>query len=165
MGGEGGFPIVLLENIKIVVTTAEVQFGEELGTLETVNEVRDEEKGVCVADCPGVDISIVLNHAFRAILFWDKEDWRSLGRLALGNVSFGQVFVKPFLYCCTISGGERIDFGGLGDKPFLEFNLMIPYSFDWHAVGSGFIKNEEILVEVFRDFVVKGRVNGLGEVL
>ena len=130
VGGKGSFPAVLFENLKVIVTAAKVQFSEELGTLETVNEVGDEGEGVGVVDCLGVDILIVLNHVFKAILFWDKEDWRSLGRLALSDVSFGQMFVESFLYCCTISGGERIDFGGLGDKPFLEFNLMIPYSFD-----------------------------------
>ena len=130
VGGEGGFSMVLLENLKVVVTATEVQFGEELGTLETVNKVGNKGKGVCVADCPGVDVSVILNHVFRAILFWYEEDWRGLGRLALSDVSFGQMFVKPFLYYYTISRGERIDFGSFGDKFFFEFDLMIPYLFD-----------------------------------
>ena len=75
------------------------------------------------------------------------------------------MFVKPFLYCCAVSGGERVDFGSLGDKSFLEFDLMILYSFDWHAVGGGFVKDEEVLMEVFWDLVVEGGVDGLGEVL
>ena len=39
MSGKGGFPAILLKNLKVIVTVTEVQFGEELGTLETVNKI------------------------------------------------------------------------------------------------------------------------------
>ena len=42
---------------------------------------------------------------------------------------------------------------------------MIPYSFDWYAIGSGFVKDEEVLMEIFWDFVTERGVDGLREVL
>ena len=75
MSGKSSFPSVLFKDLKVIITVMKVQFGKELGTLEMVNKVGDEEEEVCIANCPGVDVSIVLNHVFGVILFWDKEDW------------------------------------------------------------------------------------------
>ena len=75
MGSKGSFPAILFKNLEIVITITEVQFGKELGTLEMVYEVRDERKGVSIADYPGIDVAVVLNHAFGTIFLRNKEDW------------------------------------------------------------------------------------------
>ena len=75
------------------------------------------------------------------------------------------MFVEPFFHCCVISRRERINLGSFGDETFFELNLVVPYSFDWHAIGGSFVKDEEVLVEVFWDLVVEGGVDGLEEVL
>ena len=75
------------------------------------------------------------------------------------------MFIKSLFYCCTNSRRERIDLGGFGDKIFLKLDLIVPYSFDWHAIGSSFVKDKEVLMEIFRDFIIERGVNGLEEVL
>ena len=74
VSGKGSFPAVLFEDLKVVVTVVEVQLGEELGTLETVDEVRDKRKRVSIADCLGIDVVVVLDYTFGAIFLGDKED-------------------------------------------------------------------------------------------
>ena len=75
------------------------------------------------------------------------------------------MFIKSFLYCCVISERERIDLSSLRDETFLELDLMVSYLFDWYAIGNSFVKDEKVFMEVFRDFVIKRRIDGLEEVL
>ena len=74
MGGEHSFSIVFRKDLEIIVTIVKVKLGEDLGTIEIVNKVRDEEEGIGIVNCPSIKVSIVLNHVFVAILLRNKKD-------------------------------------------------------------------------------------------
>ena len=60
MGDESGFPLVSVFDTNIVIPPADVKFGENLCSLEFINEIRDEWEGVCIVDHVFIDIAIVL---------------------------------------------------------------------------------------------------------
>ena len=54
IGDEGGLPFVAFFDAHVVITPADIEFGEELLHPDTVNQLRDEGQGVAVANRPFV---------------------------------------------------------------------------------------------------------------
>ena len=60
IGDESGLLLVSVFDMDIVIPPADVKFGENLCSLEFINEIRDEWEGVCIVDHVFIDIAIVL---------------------------------------------------------------------------------------------------------
>ena len=59
-GDEGGFPLVFLMDVDVVVVPSDAKFHKEGGIFHVVNELWDEWKGVCIPNSVGVKIPVVL---------------------------------------------------------------------------------------------------------
>ena len=60
MGYKGGFPLVSIFDSDIVVSLVDIELGKNLCSLELINKVRDEEKGVGVPNGIFIQVAIVL---------------------------------------------------------------------------------------------------------
>ena len=74
MSDKGSFPLVSIFDANIIIPPVNIEFGEDFHSLEFVDEIGDEEKGVCVADSMFVDIVVVLTGVKTAILLFDEEE-------------------------------------------------------------------------------------------
>src|SRR5258705_4457977 len=57
---ECGLPLIALLDLHIVEPPAEVKYGEELGTTEAGQDIRDKGEGVGIFDCDLIQFPIVL---------------------------------------------------------------------------------------------------------
>ena len=53
-GNEGGFPLILLSDVDVVIPSMNVEFGEQGGFFHIVNEFQDEGKWIGISDGVGV---------------------------------------------------------------------------------------------------------------
>ena len=74
MDDESSFPLVPILDMDVVISPMDIELGENLFPLEFIDEVRDEWKGVCIADCVFVNIAIVLIGVEATILLFSKEE-------------------------------------------------------------------------------------------
>ena len=86
VGNEGCLPLVAIFDSYIVVSPADVELSENLGVSQLVHEIRDEGKGVGVADGMFVDVMIVLAWAESSDLLFDKEKRGGLGRVGRADL-------------------------------------------------------------------------------
>ena len=124
-GDEGGFPLILFPNTNVVISPANVEFGEQGGLLHVINEFRDEGEWIGISDCVGVQMTIILAWAKGSTFLWYKEEGRGLGGFRRYDMtSFEVFFNKRFarLHLCWI---ERIDFGDFGGEVWVEFYGMV----------------------------------------
>ena len=92
MGDEGGFPLVSVLDTDIVVSPSYIEFGENLGVPEFIDEVGDEGEGIGVTNGMFVKVSVVLAGAKSAILLFDKEEGCSLRGVRRTDLSGFEVF-------------------------------------------------------------------------
>ena len=57
---EGSLPLVLLLDVDIVVSPANVKLGEQGGLLHVINKFRDKRERIGVSDCVGVQVAVIL---------------------------------------------------------------------------------------------------------
>ena len=74
MGDKGCFPLVTIFDLYVVVSPPNVEFGEDFGVLQLVYKVRDEGKGVSVANGVFIDIAVVLAGAESTIFLFDEKE-------------------------------------------------------------------------------------------
>ena len=74
MGNESSLPFMPVFDTDVVIFPTDVKLGENLCSLEFINEIGDEWKEVCVANSVFVDIVIVLTRAETTILLFNKEE-------------------------------------------------------------------------------------------
>ena len=74
MGDEGGFPLVSILDMDIVISPVDVKFGENHCSLEFIHKVRDEWEGVCITDCVFVDIVIILTRTETTVFLFNKKE-------------------------------------------------------------------------------------------
>ena len=74
MGNESSLPLVPVFDTDIVIPPTDIKLDENLCSLEFINEIRDEWKGVCIADNMFIDIAIVLTRVKTAVLLFNKEE-------------------------------------------------------------------------------------------
>ena len=79
MSDEGGFPLMPILDLDVVVTPADIKLGEDFGPLELVYKVRDEGKRVGIPNSVFSQVVIVLTGAETAILLFDEEEGCGLG--------------------------------------------------------------------------------------
>lgn len=71
----------------IVKTPSDIKFGEVLGSLEFVNELRDEGQGVLVFHRDVVESPIVLYESESAVFLFNEEDRRCHRRFGRSDAS------------------------------------------------------------------------------
>ena len=81
MSDKDGFPLVSILNADIIIFPTNIKFGEDFRSLEFVNKVRDEGKGIYITDCVFIDVAVVLTGAKTAVLLFDEEERRCLWRV------------------------------------------------------------------------------------
>ena len=86
MGDEGCFSLVAILDLHVVVSPTNIEFGEDFGILQFVNEIGDEGKGVGVTDGMFVDVSIVLARAKSSVLLFNEEKGGCLWRVGWANL-------------------------------------------------------------------------------
>ena len=60
MGDKGSLPLVSVLDMDVIISPADIKFGENLCSLEFINKVGDKWEGVCITDCVFIDIAVVL---------------------------------------------------------------------------------------------------------
>ena len=58
----------------IVVPPMNVEFGEDFGISQFVDEIGDERKGISITDGMFIDIAVILARAKSSILLFDEEE-------------------------------------------------------------------------------------------
>ena len=76
---EDSLPLVSFFDLNIVISRPNIYLGEDRCSLQLVNEVGDQGKGVCIFDSMFVQVAIVLTRVERAILLSYKEERGCLG--------------------------------------------------------------------------------------
>ena len=74
MGDKGGFPLMPVFDLDIIVPPSDIEFGEDFCPLEFINKVRNEWERVCATDRMFVNVVIVLAGLKATILLFDKEE-------------------------------------------------------------------------------------------
>ena len=125
MGDEGGFPLVSVFDSYIVISPPNIEFGEDLSVSQFIYEVRDERKGVGVADGVFIDVAVVLARAESSILLFDEEERRGLGGVGRADLPRGEVFVQKVFSGFAFIWGEGINFPDLRGKGVIKIDFMI----------------------------------------
>ena len=60
MGDKGGFPLVAIFDVDIVIAPTDVKFGKQFGIFELINEVRDKGERVSISNSVFIQISVIL---------------------------------------------------------------------------------------------------------
>src|SRR5260221_318694 len=100
---ECSLPLIALLDLHIVEPPAEVEYGEELSTMEAGQDIRDEGEGVGVLDHDLIQLLIVLYEAKQTILLLDEEHRGSHRGLGWVDVAVHKVLpeevVKLLQFC------------------------------------------------------------------
>ena len=79
---EGGLVDIVIMDLDLVVSGAEVDFAEDLGIVETVKQLIDSWQWVCILDCLFIEGTIINAHAKITFLFANKQNGGFIRRLA-----------------------------------------------------------------------------------
>ena len=74
MGDEGGFPLVSIFDIHIVVLPSYIKVGEYFCTLEFINKIGDKRKRIDVSNCVFIEVVIALAWSEPTIFLLHKEE-------------------------------------------------------------------------------------------
>jgi len=75
VGAERRFGHVLWMYSHLMVVGAQIQLGEELGTMKFIEQLLDHRNRKLVLDCHLVECAVVHAETPRAILFLDQQHW------------------------------------------------------------------------------------------
>ena len=93
--GEGRFPMVIWVNQDVVVSGADIHFGEVLRVAQLRNQGGNQGEGICILDCPFVDVMIILAGAKGAVFLSYKEESTAWGDF--------NGWMKSFATCSSIN--------------------------------------------------------------
>ena len=105
MCNKSGLPLVTVLDADIVIPPADVKLSKQFGIFEFVDKVGDEGEWVGVAGGMFIQVSVILTGAEAAILLFDKEERRCLGRVRGANLSTVEVFLEEVLSGFSFFGG------------------------------------------------------------
>ena len=105
MRNESGLPLVTVLDADVVVPPADIKLSKQFGIFEFVDEVGNEGKWIGVAGGMFIQVSVILTGVEAAILLFDKEEWRCLGRVRRANLSTVEVFLEEVLGGFSFFGG------------------------------------------------------------
>ena len=93
---ERGLPLISRSNPDKVVGMSEVNLGIDSGLPRTVQEVRDEGKGVAVLPSDLIQTSVVDTETKRTVFLLDEEYWSSARRIGRSDEAGAKILVDVF---------------------------------------------------------------------
>ena len=78
MSDKSGFLLMSILDLDIVISPLDIKFGEDFCSLEFIDEVGNEWKGVCITDSVFINTAVVLARAEATIFLLDKEEGEHL---------------------------------------------------------------------------------------
>ena len=78
MGNKSCLPLVTIFDSHVVVSPANIEFGEDFGISQFIYEIRDERKWVGITDGVFIDITVVLARTESSVFLFDKEEGECL---------------------------------------------------------------------------------------
>jgi len=82
---EGGLPFVSFLDANVVISPANVEFGEPFLARDTMDKLGDQWEGIAVRHSPFVQVSIVLDWPKFPILLFDEEESAGIGGFGMTN--------------------------------------------------------------------------------
>ena len=124
---KGSLPFVSFANANIVVSGSDIKLGEQRVSLEFFGDVFDIRYWVLISDRPVVDRPIVLYRAVGPVFRLDTEGACGIGGSRRFDISFRQLFFRPFVHELGFRGAERIDFTleGVGSVGFEVDGMVV----------------------------------------
>src|SRR5258708_829385 len=153
---ECSLPLIALLDPHIVEPPTEVKYGEELGTMEVGQDIRDEGEGVGVLDCDLVQLPIVLYEVKQTILLLDEEHRGSHRGLGWRDVAICKVLPAEVIKLLLFCRGQGEHPGVREFSPSCEIDGMVPCLLQWELV-KGFLGEDisEVMV-LGQHHVLKG---------
>lgn len=90
MGAECGFWNILFIHTNLMITGAEIQLGEESGSMKLVKELINNRDGETVLNSGSVELAVVHTKAPRALFLAYKENQRGIRAATIANEAGGQ---------------------------------------------------------------------------
>lgn len=76
VGDECCFLLICLLNLDVIVSSPDIEFSEDFGLCQSIDNIRGEQKWITVFDCNRIELSVILHEAKFSILLFDEEDWK-----------------------------------------------------------------------------------------
>jgi hypothetical protein len=83
----------------VVIPPADVKFGEQAGSSDSRNKLRDKWEWCDVSAGPFVELLIVLYWSEFPVFLFNEEEWGCELALGLGDVPFVKVFLEEGCEC------------------------------------------------------------------
>src|SRR5258708_3663602 len=144
---ECGLPLITLLDPHIVEPPVEVEYGEELSTMEVGQDIRDEGEGVGVLDHDLIQLLIVLYKVKQTILLLDKEHRGSHRGLGWMDVAICKVLLEEVIKLLLFCRGQGEHPGAREFSPRCEINGVVP-CLPWWELIKGFLGEDisEVMV-------------------
>src|SRR5258708_3615431 len=126
---ECSLPLIALLDPHIVEPPAEVEYSEELSTMEVGQDIGDEGEGVGVLDHDLIQLPIVLYEAKQTILLLDKEHRGSHRGLGWMDAAVRKVLPEEVIKLLLFCRGQGEHLGVREFSPRCEINGMVPCLF------------------------------------
>ena len=94
VSAESSLPFIAFSNMNEVISVAEVDLGVDTSLARSIEEVRNERKGIAVFLGNAVQSSEVDTEAERTILFANKENWSTMWRRGGMDVTNCKMFIS-----------------------------------------------------------------------
>src|SRR5258708_1537501 len=131
---ECGLPLITLLDLHIVEPPMEVEYSEELSTMEVGQDIRDEGEGVGVLDHDLVQLPIVLYEVKRTILLLDKEHRGSHRGLGWTDAAICKVLLEEVTKLLLFCRGQGECPGVREFSPRCAINGMVPCLPWWQLI-------------------------------
>src|SRR6266436_3165512 len=154
---ECGLPLITLLDPHVVEPPAEVEYGEELSTMEAGQDIGDEGEGVGVLDCDLVQLLIVLYEVKRTILLLDEEHRGSHRGLGWMDAAIHKVLPEEVVKLLLFCRGQGEHPGAREFSPRCEVNGMVPCLLWWELI-KGFLGEDISEVMVLGQHSSRGRL-------
>src|SRR3984957_17523116 len=94
---EGCFPFIAFLDPNIVISPADVEFGEDSRVLDLVYEFRDQGEGITVLHGQGIEFPVILDRSEVTRLLFDEEEGGRDWRFRRAETTGFQIFFKEIV--------------------------------------------------------------------
>ena len=125
MSDEGGFPLVSVFDADVIVAPSNVEFGEDFGIPEFIDEVGDQGKGVSITNGMLVEVPVILAGAKSSVFLLYEEEGGGLGGVGRADFSGVKIFIEKFFGGKAFVGGEGVEFSNFRGKGVGEVDFVV----------------------------------------
>ncbi|KIK77212.1 hypothetical protein PAXRUDRAFT_48165, partial [Paxillus rubicundulus Ve08.2h10] len=111
-------PTITGFDLNVVISPMDVHLGEDLGSFQFVNKIRDERKGIGI-------LYRVRTWVEGSVFLWNKEEGRSLERLRQGDLSSLKVFFNKLFAGFFFLWVQMVGLGDFRNKRVVTINSMV----------------------------------------